>query len=153
MAVQGCLSGIEYYSVHINYTTPMDYSDIKTQDPQVYEIIKREEATAERRHRAHRERELCFAAVLEAMGSVLTNKYSEGYPGKRYYGGNEIIDQAETLAIDRAKQLFGAEHVNVQPLSRIAARTWPSTWRSCSRAIKCSASPLTRAVIFRTATR
>ncbi len=56
-------------------------------------------------------------AVLEAMGSILTNKYSEGYPGKRYYGGNEIIDQAENLAIERAKQLFGAEHINVQPLS------------------------------------
>ncbi len=56
-------------------------------------------------------------AVLEAMGSILTNKYSEGYPGKRYYGGNEIIDQAENLAIARAKELFGAEHVNVQPLS------------------------------------
>lgn len=53
-------------------------------------------------------------AVLEAMGSALTNKYSEGYPGKRYYGGNEIIDKVETLAISRAKQLFGAEHANVQ---------------------------------------
>src|SRR5438105_8821084 len=51
------------------------------------------------------------------MGSILTNKYSEGYPGRRYYGGNEIIDQAESLAIERAKKLFGAEHVNVQPLS------------------------------------
>jgi glycine hydroxymethyltransferase len=56
-------------------------------------------------------------AVLEALGSVLTNKYSEGYVGKRYYGGNQVIDQVEQLAIDRAKQLFGAEHVNVQPLS------------------------------------
>lgn len=56
-------------------------------------------------------------AVLEALGSVLTNKYSEGYPGNRYYGGNENIDKIEQLAIDRAKQLFGAEHVNVQPLS------------------------------------
>lgn len=53
-------------------------------------------------------------AVLEAMGSALTNKYSEGYPGKRYYGGNEIIDKVESLAIERAKQLFGAEHANVQ---------------------------------------
>src|SRR3989338_6621492 len=51
------------------------------------------------------------------MGSVLTNKYSEGYPGKRYYGGNEVVDEVESLAIERAKQLFGAEHVNVQPLS------------------------------------
>ncbi len=56
-------------------------------------------------------------AVLEALGSVLTNKYSEGYPGKRYYGGNEYIDEIENLARDRAKQLFGAEHANVQPLS------------------------------------
>lgn len=56
-------------------------------------------------------------AVLEALGSVCTNKYSEGYPGKRYYGGNENIDKIEQLAIDRAKQIFGAEHVNVQPLS------------------------------------
>jgi glycine hydroxymethyltransferase len=56
-------------------------------------------------------------SVLEALGSVLTNKYSEGYPGKRYYGGTENVDTVEQLAIDRAKRLFGAEHVNVQPLS------------------------------------
>ncbi|EKD43067.1 MAG: hypothetical protein ACD_72C00472G0001 [uncultured bacterium] len=56
-------------------------------------------------------------AVLEALGSVCTNKYSEGYPGRRYYGGNEWIDKIEQLAIDRAKEIFGAEHVNVQPLS------------------------------------
>ena len=56
-------------------------------------------------------------AVMEATGSVLTNKYSEGYPGKRYYGGNEVIDQAEDLARDRAKALFGAEYANVQPHS------------------------------------
>src|SRR5262245_29494012 len=57
------------------------------------------------------------AAVLEAAGSVITNKYAEGYPGKRYYGGCEFVDVAESLAIARAKQLFGAEHVNVQPHS------------------------------------
>src|SRR5205809_5870245 len=56
-------------------------------------------------------------AVLEAMGSPLTNKYAEGLPGKRYYGGCEVVDQVEQLAIDRAKQLFGAEHANVQPHS------------------------------------
>src|SRR5258708_21429184 len=54
-------------------------------------------------------------AVLEAMGSVFTNKYAEGYPGKRYYGGCEYSDAVETLAIERALQLFGAEHANVQP--------------------------------------
>src|SRR5687768_17277337 len=56
-------------------------------------------------------------AVLEATGSVLTNKYSEGYPGKRYYGGNVVIDDVEDLARDRAKALFGADHANVQPHS------------------------------------
>jgi len=54
-------------------------------------------------------------AVLEATGSVLTNKYAEGYPGKRYYGGCEFVDQAESLCVERAKKIFGAEHVNVQP--------------------------------------
>src|SRR5678809_1411559 len=57
------------------------------------------------------------AAILEAAGSVLTNKYAEGYPGRRYYGGCEFVDIAESLAIARAKQLFGAEHANVQPHS------------------------------------
>ena len=56
-------------------------------------------------------------AVLEAAGSVLTNKYAEGYPGKRYYGGCEFVDQAEDIARDRLKKLFGAEYVNVQPHS------------------------------------
>src|SRR3989344_1709155 len=56
-------------------------------------------------------------AVREATGSVLTNKYAEGYPGRRYYGGSEVIDEIEQLAIDRAKQLFSAEHANVQPYS------------------------------------
>ena len=56
-----------------------------------------------------------WPAVLEAVGSVPTNKYAEGYPGRRYYGGCEVIDEIEQLAIDRAKELFGAEHANVQP--------------------------------------
>jgi glycine/serine hydroxymethyltransferase len=56
-----------------------------------------------------------WPAVMEAVGSVPTNKYAEGYPGRRYYGGCEVVDEIETLAIDRAKELFGAEHANVQP--------------------------------------
>ncbi|QQR77973.1 MAG: serine hydroxymethyltransferase [Candidatus Moraniibacteriota bacterium] len=60
-------------------------------------------------------------AVIETLGTVFTNKYSEGYPGRRYYGGQEFTDVVETLAIDRAKKLFGAEHVNVQPLSGASA--------------------------------
>ncbi|MCX6526466.1 MAG: serine hydroxymethyltransferase, partial [Actinobacteria bacterium] len=59
--------------------------------------------------------------VMRATGSVFTNKYSEGYPGKRYYGGNAIVDDVETLAIERIKQLFGAEHANVQPHSGASA--------------------------------
>src|SRR3954467_826179 len=61
------------------------------------------------------------AAVMEAVGSVLTNKYAEGLPGKRYYGGCEHVDTVERLAIDRAKALFGAEHANVQPHSGASA--------------------------------
>jgi glycine hydroxymethyltransferase len=95
----------------------MDYSAIQKADPQIYEIIKREEARQKEGIELIASENYVSPAVLQAMGSVLTNKYSEGYPGKRYYGGNEIIDQAENLAIDRAKELFGAEHVNVQPLS------------------------------------
>jgi glycine hydroxymethyltransferase len=64
-----------------------------------------------------------YPAAMEAQGSVLTNKYAEGYPGKRWYGGCEFVDQVETLAIDRAKQLFGAEHANVQPHSGAQANT------------------------------
>ena len=61
--------------------------------------------------------------VMEAQGSVLTNKYAEGYPGKRYYGGCEIVDVVEQIAIDRAKELFGAEYANVQPHSGSQANT------------------------------
>src|SRR6202789_1059575 len=95
----------------------MNYSAIQKEDPQIYEIIKREEERQKEGIELIASENYVSKAVLEAMGSVLTNKYSEGYPGKRYYGGNEIIDQEENLAISRAKELFGAEHVNVQPLS------------------------------------
>src|SRR6201997_2644824 len=64
---------------------------------------------------------LVSEAVLEAMGSIFTNKYAEGYPGKRYYGGCEVADKVEQLAIDRAKQLFGADHANVQAHSGTSA--------------------------------
>jgi glycine hydroxymethyltransferase len=95
----------------------MNYSAIQKEDPQVYEIIKREEQRQKEGIELIASENYVSTAVLTAMGSILTNKYSEGYPGKRYYGGNEIIDQAENLAVERAKELFGAEHVNVQPLS------------------------------------
>src|ERR1700760_464898 len=63
------------------------------------------------------------AAVMEAVGSVLTNKYAEGYPGRRYYGGCEFVDKVEQLAIDRGKALFGAQHANVQPHAGAQANT------------------------------
>jgi glycine hydroxymethyltransferase len=95
----------------------MNYSKLQQEDPQMYEIVKAEEQRQKQGLELIASENYVSPAVLETMGSILTNKYSEGYPGKRYYGGNEIIDQAENLAIARAKELFGAEHVNVQPLS------------------------------------
>ena len=90
---------------------------LKQQDPKIYDIIKLEEKRQKEGLELIASENYVSPAVLETMGSILTNKYSEGYPGRRYYGGNEIIDMAETLAVERAKKLFGAEHVNVQPLS------------------------------------
>jgi glycine hydroxymethyltransferase len=95
----------------------MNYANIQADDMEIYGIIRREEQRQKEGIELIASENYVSTAVLEAMGSILTNKYSEGYPGKRYYGGNEVIDQAETLAINRAKELFGAEHVNVQPLS------------------------------------
>jgi glycine hydroxymethyltransferase len=86
-------------------------------DPQIAALIQVESARQSRKLRMIASENDVSAAVLEATGSVLTNKYSEGYPGKRYYEGQQIIDQVEQLAIDRAKALFGVDHANVQPLS------------------------------------
>ncbi|HAT03255.1 MAG TPA: serine hydroxymethyltransferase [Candidatus Magasanikbacteria bacterium] len=86
-------------------------------DPQIQEAITKELQRQEQGLEMIPSENFVSLAVLEALGSVLTNKYSEGYIGKRYYGGCEYIDVIEGLAIERAKQLFGAEHVNVQPLS------------------------------------
>jgi glycine hydroxymethyltransferase len=97
--------------------TPTRWRPLADADPEIARMIGNEV------HRQNSGLELIASenfvsqAVLEAAGSVLTNKYAEGYPGKRYYGGCEFVDVAETLAIERAKQIFGAEHVNVQPHS------------------------------------
>jgi len=87
------------------------------QDPEIYAAIAREARRQSDNLELIASENYTSEAVLEAQGSLLTNKYAEGYPGKRYYGGCEFVDQAETLAIERAKKLFGAEHVNVQPHS------------------------------------
>lgn len=86
-------------------------------DQDIYDAIKREQKRQEEGLEMIPSENFVSPAVLEALGSILTNKYSEGYPGKRYYGGCEFIDEVEQLCIDRVKQIFGAEHVNVQPLS------------------------------------
>ncbi len=95
----------------------MSYETVKMSDPELYGAMKMELE----RQRDHIEliasENFTSRAVMEAMGSHLTNKYAEGYPGARYYGGCEYVDIVEQLAIDRAKELFGAEHANVQPHS------------------------------------
>ena len=99
------------------------FEHVRTQDPAVYAAMMRELE----RQRDHIEliasENFVSEAVLEAVGSHLTNKYAEGYPGARYYGGCQFIDEVENLARDRAKQLFGAEHANVQPHSGSQANT------------------------------
>ena len=101
----------------------MDYSHLKVQDADVYGAMMRELE----RQRDHIEliasENFVSEAVLEAVGSHLTNKYAEGYPGARYYGGCQYVDEVETLARERANKLFGAEHVNVQPHSGSQANT------------------------------
>ena len=92
-------------------------SRLEQVDPEIAKAIRAETERQSRNLELIASENFVSEAVLEAVGSVMTNKYAEGYPGKRYYGGCEIVDIAENLAIARAKELFGAEHVNVQPHS------------------------------------
>lgn len=93
------------------------YPDLKQTDPAVYDAVTRELNRQREKLELIASENFTSLAVMQAQGSVLTNKYAEGYPAKRYYGGCEFVDVVEQLAIDRAKQLFGAEHANVQPHS------------------------------------
>ena len=92
-------------------------SPLRTTDPEVYEAIRREGRRQREKILLIASENFASAAVLAAQGSVMTNKYAEGYAGRRYYGGCQYMDVVESLAIERAKQIFGAEHVNVQPHS------------------------------------
>jgi RpiB/LacA/LacB family sugar-phosphate isomerase len=92
-------------------------SDLAATDPEIADVIRREARRQQENIELIASENFTSRAVMEAQGSVLTNKYAEGYPRKRWYGGCEFVDQAEQLAIDRAKALFGAEHANVQPHS------------------------------------
>ncbi|TYB35357.1 MAG: serine hydroxymethyltransferase [Flexistipes sinusarabici] len=93
------------------------YETVKKFDPEVYDSLEKEIIRQETHLELIASENFVSKAVLEAQGSVLTNKYAEGYPGKRYYGGCEFVDIAENIAIERAKKIFGAEHANVQPHS------------------------------------
>lgn len=95
----------------------MNYKNLEKNDSEVFNILEKEEKRQNEELELIASENYVSATVLEAMSTIFTNKYSEGYPGKRYYGGNKHIDELEELAITRAKELFGAEHVNVQPLS------------------------------------
>ncbi len=101
----------------------MYFHYLEKADPEIASIIKKEMGRQENKIELIASENFVSRAVMEAMGSALTNKYAEGYPGKRYYGGCEFVDEAETLAIERLKTLFGAEHANVQPHSGANANT------------------------------
>ena len=104
---------------------PPDYFNLPVSevDPEIAEVLRLELERQQRTLEMIASENFVPVSVLECQGSVLTNKYAEGYPGKRYYGGCEYVDIAEQLAIDRAKALFGAEHANVQPHSGAQANT------------------------------
>jgi glycine hydroxymethyltransferase len=91
------------------------WASLQAEDPEIWQVVQDEEARARSNLELIASESYPSRAVLEATGSVLTAKYAEGYPGRRYYGGCEVVDRAENLARDRARQLFGAEHANVQP--------------------------------------
>jgi glycine hydroxymethyltransferase len=95
----------------------LNTAPLKNLDPEIHAAIASELARQQSHIELIASENFTYPAVLEAQGSVLTNKYAEGYPGRRWYGGCEFVDRVEQLAIDRAKQLFGAEHANVQPHS------------------------------------
>jgi glycine hydroxymethyltransferase len=95
----------------------MSFDSLKNTDKEIFDIITREKGRQKNNLELIASENFVSKSVLEAMGSCLTNKYAEGYPARRYYGGCEYVDEAEALAINRAKDIFGAEHVNVQPHS------------------------------------
>ncbi len=107
----------------ITSTPFLDPTPLAELDPEIFNAIEQERVRQHTHIELIASENFTLPAVIEATGSVLTNKYAEGYPAKRYYGGCEHVDVAESLAIDRAKTLFGAEHANVQPHSGSQANT------------------------------
>ena len=122
------INAIEYYTIKLilrrkNMSINDSIKRLSGFDPEIGAVIAEELERQRDGLELIASENVVSEAVLLAMGSVLTNKYAEGYPGKRYYGGCYVVDKAETIAIERAKQLFGAEHVNVQPHSGAQANT------------------------------
>lgn len=115
-AIRDESAGKRHYGV-----TKIDSAHLETADPEIFTAIKQEQRRQHDKIELIASENIVSQAVLEAQGSVLTNKYAEGYPGKRYYGGCEYVDIVEQLAIDRAKQLFGVKYANVQPHSGASA--------------------------------
>ena len=93
------------------------YPYLKAEDPEIYDLIQRQIEMEDTTLKMIASESYASTPVMEACGSIFTNKYCEGYPGARYYEGNEVVDDLENLAIARAKELFGCEHANVQPYS------------------------------------
>ena len=134
----------------------LEYPAVKQSDPEIYAAMQRELERQQTHIELIASENFVSPAVMEAMGSHLTNKYAEGYPGKRYYGGCQFVDEVEDLARERAKKLFGADHANVQPTAATSptaapstspastSTSWPTTSTkrpSASTTTRCAASP------------
>ncbi|MDG1172932.1 MAG: serine hydroxymethyltransferase, partial [Opitutales bacterium] len=104
-------------------SSTLDARSLSEIDPQIHQAIEQERQRQQSHIELIASENFTLPAIIEATGSILTNKYAEGYPAKRYYGGCEHVDVAESLAIERAKRLFGADHANVQPHSGSQANT------------------------------
>src|SRR5215510_1017577 len=114
-------------------TTPdLHHARLADVDPEIADLIGRELERQRGQIELIASENFTWPSILEAMGSVPTNKYAEGYSGRRYYGGCEVVDEIEQLAIDRVKDLFGAEHANVQP--HAGAQTNMAVYFSCLEA-------------------
>ena len=107
----------------VTFSQTLDSRPLSEIDPQINQAIEQEKQRQQTHIELIASENFTLPAIIEASGGVLTNKYAEGYPAKRYYGGCEHVDVAESLAIERAKRLFGAEHANVQPHSGSQANT------------------------------
>ena len=106
---------------------PLNDTPLEHLDPEIAQLIEKEKQRQQSHIELIASENFTYPAIMESQGSILTNKYAEGYPNKRYYGGYEFVDSIETIAIERAKTLFGADHANVQPHtgSRFAMYIYP----------------------------